>query len=51
MELSQLADRIIVYGTAALVGALGGTLLGNIITAAASGIARLWRKRHPKKEQ
>ena len=51
MELSQLADKIIVYGSACFVGAIGGTLLGNIIVAIAGGIAKLWRRHHPKKEQ
>ena len=50
-ELAHLADVIIVYGTYCLIGALCGTFLGHIIYDAASGIARLWRKHHPKKEQ
>lgn len=51
MELSQLADLIIVYGTSCLIGVLGGALLGGIILMIGNGIKCLWRKHHPKKEQ
>ena len=50
-ELAHIADLIIVYGFAGLIGVLGGTLLGNIIVAIGNGIKLLWLKRHRKKEQ
>ena len=50
-ELAHLADVIIVYGTYSLIGALCGISLGYIIYEASSGIARLWRKHHQKKER
>ena len=55
MELSGVADKIIVYGTACFVGALGGILLGELLSflgrVTGKGISKLWRKRHPKKGQ
>lgn len=51
MELSGVADKIIVYGTACFVGALGGILLGEFLSFLGRGISKLWRKHHSKKEQ
>lgn len=55
MELSGVADKIIVYGTACFVGALGGILLGEFLSflgrVIGRGIGKLWRKCRHKKEQ